>query len=105
MKIKKGDTVQVISGADSGKTGRVIKVYLDTDKVVVEGMNMVKKHTRPNPQSGSAGGILEKEAPIQLSNVAIFNRDSGAADRIGYEYQSGKKVRIFKSNAPTVEAF
>ena len=102
-KIKRDDHVVVIAGRDLGKRGKVRKI-LANDRLIVSGVNMVKKHTRPSPQSGSAGGILEKEAPIQLSNVAIFNTDSGAADRIGYEYQSGKKVRIFKSSGKAVDS-
>ena len=102
-KIKRDDDVVVIAGRDVGKRGKVRKI-LPNDRLIVSGVNLVKKHTRPNPQSGSAGGILEKEAPIQLSNVAIFNRDSGSADRIGYEYQSGKKVRIFKSSGKPVDS-
>jgi len=96
MKIKKGDTVQVISGADSGKTGRVIKVYLDTDKVVVEGMNMVKKHTRPT-QDNPQGGIIEKEASIHVSNIMLIV--SGKPTRVGFKIlENGKKVKVAKSN-------
>ena len=101
-KIKRDDDVVVIAGRDLGKRGKVRQV-LD-NKLIVSGVNMVKKHTRPNPQKGSAGGILEKEAPIELSNVAIFNSDIGAADRIGYEYKSGKKIRIFKSSGKPVDS-
>ena len=91
MKIKKGDTVQVISGADYGKTGRVIKVYLDTDKVVVEGINMVKKHTRPT-QENPQGGILEKEASIHRSNVMLLHKNKPT--RISSKtLENGKKVR------------
>jgi|TARA_B100000945_G_C20287898_1_gene551900 large subunit ribosomal protein L24 len=100
MKIKKGDTVQVISGADSGKTGRVIKVYLDTDKVVVEGMNMVKKHTRPT-QDNPQGGIVEKEASIHVSNIMLVV--SGKPTRVGFKIlENGKKVKVAKSNGEVI---
>ena len=102
-KIKRDDDVVVIAGRDLGKRGKVRQV-LGNDRLIVSGVNMIKKHTRPNPQMGTAGGILEKEAPIQLSNVAIFNTESGAADRIGYEYQAGKKVRIFKSSGKPIDS-
>ena len=94
MKIIKGDTVQVISGNDSGKTGRVIKVYLSTDRLVVEGINIVKKHMRPT-QENQQGGIMEKEAPIHISNVMITH--GGQATRVGYKIlEDGSKVRISK---------
>tara|TARA_X000001036_G_scaffold435511_1_gene476867 strand:- start:251 stop:556 length:306 start_codon:yes stop_codon:yes gene_type:complete len=100
MKIKKGDTVQVISGADSGKTGRVIKVYLDTDKVVVEGINMVKKHTRPT-QDNPQGGIVEKEASIHVSNIMLVV--SGKPTRVGFKIlENGKKVKVAKSNGEVI---
>ena len=100
MKIKKGDTVQVISGADYGKTGRVIKVYLDTDKVVVEGINMVKKHTRPT-QENPQGGILEKEASIHVSNIMLIV--SGKPTRVGFKIlENGKKVKVAKSNGEVI---
>ena len=100
MKIKKGDTVQVISGADSGKTGRVIKVYLDADKVVVEGINMVKKHTRP-AQDNPQGGIVEKEASIHVSNVMLMV--SGKPTRVGFKIlEDGKKVKVAKSNGEVI---
>ena len=100
MKIKKGDTVQVISGADSGKTGRVIKVYLDTDKVVVEGMNMVKKHARPT-QDNPQGGIVEKEASIHVSNIMLVV--SGKPTRVGFKIlENGKKVKVAKSNGEVI---
>ena len=102
-KIKRDDDVVVIAGRDLGKRGKVRRV-LTNEKLLVSGVNMVKKHTRPNPQMGIAGGIVEKEAPIQLSNVAIFNSESGVADRIGYEFQSGRKVRIFKSSGKPIDS-
>ena len=96
MKIKKGDTVQVISGADSGKTGRVIKVYLDTDKVVVEGMNMVKKHTRPT-QDNPQGGIVEKEAAIHVSNIMLVV--SGKPTRVGFKILENGIIVNVKNNS------
>ncbi len=102
-KIKRDDDVVVIAGKDLGKRGKVRQV-LGNDRLIVSGVNMIKKHTRPNPQKGTAGGILEKEAPIQISNVAIFNIDSGTADRVGYEYQAGEKVRIFKSSGKPIDS-
>ena len=79
-KIKKGDTVAVLTGRDRGKRGTVVRVYAD-DRVLVEGINVVKRHTRPNPQAGIAGGIVEKEAPLQISNVALFNPMTQKPDR------------------------
>ena len=100
MKIKKGDSVQVISGADSGKAGRVIKVYLDMDKVVVEGINMVKKHTRPT-QDNPQGGIVEKEAPVHVSNLMLLV--SGKPTRVGYKIlENGKKVKVAKSSGEVI---
>lgn len=100
MKIKKGDSVQVISGAGSGKTGRVIKVYLDMDKVVVEGVNMVKKHTRPT-QDNPQGGIVEKEAPVHVSNLMLLV--SGKPTRVGYKIlENGKKVKVAKSSGEVI---
>ena len=94
MKIKKGDTVQVITGNDKGKIGRVIKVFLDSDRVVVEGVNMVKKHARPT-QDNPQGGIMEKEATIHISNVMIVA--GGKPTRIGYKtLEDGRKVKIAK---------
>jgi large subunit ribosomal protein L24 len=96
LKIKRDDEVIVLAGKDKGKQGKVLKV-LD-DKVVVGGVNMVKRHTKPNPQAGVAGGIVEKEAPIHVSNVAIYNSNTGKADRVGFRVsEDGTKVRYFKS--------
>ena len=100
MKIKKNDTVQVITGADSGKSGRVIKVYLETDKVVVEGVGMVKKHTRPT-QENPQGGIVEKEAAIHISNVMLLV--SGKPTRVGFKIlENGKKVKVAKSTGEVI---
>jgi large subunit ribosomal protein L24 len=103
-KIKRDDEVVVLTGKDKGKRGTVRKV-LDDNRVVVSGVNMIKKHTKPNPQAGVAGGIVEKEAPIQVSNLAIFNPSSNKADRVGYRIESdGKKVRVFKSSGEVIGA-
>ena len=96
-KIKRDDEVIVIAGRDKGKRGKVTKVLSD-NRLLVGGINLVKKHQRPNPQLGVAGGIIEKEAPIQVSNVAIFNPATNKADRVGFKVEDGKKVRIFKSS-------
>ncbi len=96
LKIKRDDEVIVLAGKDKGKQGKVLKVL--EDKVIVGGINMVKRHTKPNPQAGVAGGIVEKEAPIHVSNVAIFNSSTGKADRVGFRVNDdGTKVRYFKS--------
>lgn len=101
-KIRKGDEVIVITGKDKGKRGTVLRVLVD-DKVVVEGVNVVKKHQRPNPMRGVAGGIVEKTLPLQVSNVAIFNPATQKADRVGFKLlDDGKKVRVFKSNGEVV---
>lgn len=102
-KIKRDDQVIVLTGKDKGKRGTVRKV-MDDGRVVVAGVNMIKKHTKPNPQMGVAGGIVEKEAPIQISNVAIFNPSSSKADRVGYRVEDGKKVRVFKSTGEVIDA-
>jgi large subunit ribosomal protein L24 len=97
-KIKRDDEVVVLAGKDKGKQGKVLKVLTDKDRVIVEGVNVVKKHQKPNPALGEAGGIVEQEAPIHVSNVAIFNPETGKADRVGFRTEDGKKVRFFKSN-------
>ena len=102
-KIKRDDEVIVIAGRDKGKRGTVRQV-LDTGKLVVSGINMIKKHTKPNPQAGVSGGIVEREAPIQISNVAIYNSEAGRADPVGYKVEDGKKVRIYKSDGSAIDA-
>ena len=103
-KIKSDDEVIVIAGKDKGKRGKVVKVLSD-NRVIVSGVQMVKKHQKPNPQAGVAGGIVEKEALIQVSNVAIFNPATEKADRVGFKVlEDGKKVRVFKSNGEAVDA-
>ena len=101
-KIRRDDEVVVLAGKDKGKQGKVIRVLASDDRVVVEGVNIVKKHTKPNPQLGEAGGIIEKEAAIHVSNVAVVNPATGKADRIGFRVEDGKKVRVFKSNGELV---
>ncbi len=101
LKIKRDDEVIILAGKDKGKRGKVRKV-LDNGKVIVSGVNMIKKHTRPNPQAGVAGGIVEKEAPIQASNVAIFNPATGKADRVGFKVDGDNKIRIFKSSGEAI---
>ena len=96
-KIKSEDEVIVLAGKDKGKRGKVTKI-LDDGRVLVSGVNMIKKHTKPNPQAGIAGGIVEKEAPLQGSNIAIYNAATSKADRVGFRIEDGKKVRFFKSN-------
>jgi len=103
-KIRKGDQVVVTTGKDKGKRGTVLRV-LDTGKVVVEGINRVKRHTRPNPIKAQTGGIVDKEMPIQASNVALFNPATGKGDRVGFRVlDDGRKVRFFKSNGEVADA-
>lgn len=103
-KIKRDDEVIVITGRDKGKRGKVSKVLAD-DRLIVGGIQIVKKHQKPNPQMGVPGGIVEKEAPIQASNVAIFNPATKKADRVGFKVlDDGRKIRVFKSNGEAVDA-
>ncbi|NDV91736.1 50S ribosomal protein L24 [Alteromonas sp. 345S023] len=101
-KIRRDDEVVVLAGKDKGKQGKVLKVLIADNRVIVEGVNLVKKHTKPNPQMGIAGGIVEKEASIHVSNVAIVNPATGKADRVGFRVEDEKKVRFFKSNGELV---
>ena len=91
-----------MAGKDKGKLGKVKKVLTSEGRVIVEGVNIIKKHQKPNPQAGDAGGIIEKEAPINVSNVAIVNPATGKADRVGFRFEDEKKVRFFKSNGELV---
>jgi large subunit ribosomal protein L24 len=103
-KIHKGDQVIVNTGKDKGKRGTVTLV-LDTDQVIVEGINVAKKHAKPNPMKGVTGGIISKEMPIHISNVALFNATTQKADRVGYKtLKDGSKVRVFKSNGEAVDS-
>ena len=101
QKIRRDDEIIVIAGKDKGKRGKVLKVLAD-DRLVVGGINLVKRHTKPNPMSGVQGGIVEKEAPLHASNVAIWNPKTQKADRVGFRFEDGKKVRFFKSNGETL---
>lgn len=102
-KIKKGDDVIIIAGKDKGKRGNVTRV-LPEGRLFVEGANMIKRHTKPNPNAGQAGGIVEKEASLHNSNVAIFNTATGKADRIGFRtLEDGRKVRYFKSTKEVLD--
>ncbi|WP_434517170.1 50S ribosomal protein L24 [Dechloromonas sp. ARDL1] len=103
-KIRKGDEVVVITGKDKGKRGTVV-LRVDGEHVVVEGVNRAKKHVKPNPIKGVAGGIVDKDMPIHISNVALFNAATKKADRVGIKVlEDGRKVRVFKSNGELVNA-
>ena len=102
-KIRKGDDVIVTTGRDKGKRGTVLRI-VDAEHVVVEGANRVKKHTRPNPMKGVTGGILDKDMPIHVSNIALFNPGTQKGDRVGFkQLGDGRKVRVFKSNGEQVD--
>ncbi|ATW33396.1 50S ribosomal protein L24 [Candidatus Williamhamiltonella defendens] len=101
MKIRCNDQIIVLTGKDKGKRTKIKKI-LKNGKVILEGVNLVKKHQKPVPAQNQLGGIIEKEAPIDFSNVAIFNEDTGKADRIGFKYENGKKVRFFKSSGKAI---
>ena len=103
-KIKKGDDVIVITGKDKGKRGAVLRV-VDLEHVLVDGANRVKKHQRPNPMKGTTGGIVDKEMPLHVSNVAIYNPATKKADRIGVkQLEDGRRVRVYKSNGEVIDA-
>ena len=102
-RIRKGDQVVVITGKNKGQKGEVLRV-LD-DKVVVQNVNLVKRHTKPNPQANQPGGIVEREAPIHISNVMLFNTASNKGERVGFKtLQDGRKVRVFRSTGEAVDA-
>ena len=102
-RIRKGDQVIVIAGADKGKKGEVVRVA--GDKVVVQNVNIIKRHTKPNPQANIAGGIVEREAPLHISNVMLFNQASGKGERIGFKVlEDGRKVRVFRSSNEAIDA-
>ena len=109
QKIRKGDTVVVTTGREKGKRGTVLRVFV-SGKVLIEGVNRVKKHQRPNPVKGQAGGIIDREMPVDLSNVMLVNPATGKGDRVGFRFleaQGGnapRKVRFFKSNGEVVDA-
>ena len=108
QKIRKGDTVVVTTGKEKGKRGTVLRIF-DAGKVLVEGVNRVKKHQRPNPVKGQTGGIIDKEMPLRIANVALVNPATGKGDRVGFKFleaQGGaaaRKVRFFKSNGEVVD--
>jgi large subunit ribosomal protein L24 len=103
QRIKKGDEVTVLAGRDKGKRGTVLR-RVDAEHVVVEGVNRVKKHQRPNPMKGEAGGIVDKDLPIHISNIALFNPQTKKADRAGVKtLENGRKVRVFKGNGEQVD--
>lgn len=103
-KIRKGDEVILNTGKDKGKRGTVLRV-LATGHVLVEGVNVARKHTKPNPMKGIPGGIVSKEMPVDISNVALFNRATQKADRVGFKtLDDGRKVRVFRSNGEVVDA-
>ena len=100
-RIRKGDQVVVISGKDKGKRGEVVRVA--GDKVVVSNINVVKRHTKPNPQIGQPGGVIEREAPIHISNVMLFNPASGKGERVAFKVlEDGRKLRVFRSSGEAV---
>jgi large subunit ribosomal protein L24 len=102
-RIRKGDQVIVIAGADKGKKGEVVRVL--GEKVVVQNINIIKRHTKPNPQAGQAGGIIEREAPIHISNVMLLNTSSGKGERVGFKVlEDGRKVRVFRSSGEALDA-
>ena len=102
-KIKKGDDVVVLTGRDKGKRGTVLRV-LDEEHVLVENVNLVKKHQKGNPQRGVANGIVDKEMPLHVSNVGLYNPQAGRADRVGFRMlEDGRKVRVFKSDGEVVD--
>lgn len=103
MRIRREDEIIVITGKDKGKRGKVTKVLLESGKVIVEGINLVKKHQKAVPALGLAAGIVTKEMPIEVSNVALFNSATGKADRVGFRFEDGKKVRFFKSTNELVK--
>lgn len=103
-RIRRSDQVIVLTGKDKGKRSIVLKVF-DNDHLLVEGVNRVKKHQKPNPMRNIQGGVVEKEMPIQASNVALFNAGTKKADRVGYKVlEDGRKVRVYKSNGEMVDA-
>jgi len=102
-KIKSKDEVIVIAGRDKGRRGEVLSVRPD-GRLIVAGVNVAKKHQRGNPNAGQPGGIVDKEMPIQASNVALYNDETGKADRVGFRIEDGKKVRFFKSTKKTIDA-
>lgn len=102
-KIKRNDEVIVLTGKDRGKRGRIKYIYASKRRAIVVGINLIKKHQKPIPDKNQLGGVIEKEASIDLSNLAIFNMSLNKADRVGFKWENGKKIRIFKSNGKKVK--
>ena len=103
--IRRNDTVVVTTGKDNGKRGRVLKVLPVRNRLIVEGVNIIKRHTKPNPQAGQAGGIIEREAPIHISNVMLLNPVSGKGDKVGFKVlEDGRKLRVFRSSGEAIDA-
>ena len=102
-KIRKGDQVIVLTGRDKGRKGTVLS-RVDDERLIVEGVNVVKKHVKPNPMKGTTGGVVDKTMPIHQSNVAIFNAATGKADRVGIKIDGDKKTRVFKSSGAEIKA-
>jgi len=100
-KIKRNDQIIVIAGKDKGKKGRVLRIIVDKQRVLVEGVGMIKKHVKPNPQKNIAGGILSQEAPIHISNVMLLDSE-GKGSRVGYSIEGDKKIRVARSNGGTI---
>lgn len=103
-KIIRGDEVIVISGKDKGKKGTISKVVQDGRKVIIEGINVVRKHTKANPMKGEPGGIVGRSMPIDISNVAIYNPTTRKADRVGFKFLNEEKVRFYKSNGEVIKS-
>ena len=102
-KLRKGDDVVILSGRDKGKRGTVLQI-IENSRILVDNVNVIKKHVKPNPNRGETGGIIEREAPIQISNVALFNPNTNKADRVGYKVlEDGRKVRVFKSDGEVAD--
>ncbi len=102
-KLRKGDDVVVLSGRDKGKRGTVLQI-IENNRILVDNVNVIKKHVKPNTNRGDTGGIIEREAPIQISNVALFNPNTNKADRVGYKVlEDGRKVRVFKSDGEVAD--
>ena len=102
-KLRKCDDVVVLSGRDKGKRGTVLQI-IENKRILVDNVNVIKKHVKPNPNRGETGGIIEREAPIQISNVALFNPNTNKADRVGYKVlEDGRKVRVFKSDGEVAD--
>jgi large subunit ribosomal protein L24 len=103
QKMRKGDEVIVLAGRDKGKVGSILEI-LERDRALVNDVNVVKKHTKPNPMQGITGGIVEKEAPIHMSNIGLYNSDTNKADKVGIKnLEDGRKVRFFKSNGEVID--